>query len=421
MKFFKLSLAAAVAAGSLASVASAMPLEEAIKNVDVSGYARYRVDANSVKAGEDKTSSAGHRFTSDITLKSTFDDYFFGVVGFRYDTASDKIYGAGDADKLLFIGQSDEGKGKDGYGQTLNVREGYFGFNAAGTTVQLGRQELGTFFTDDMVGDGIKITNSSVPGLTLAALAMSNLEKDEDIGTLDLPLPKQVTQHPLYGVAAIGSYDPVSFQLWYANLQDVTNLFAADAAVNFNLSDSVSFGLQGQFGYSAPVSKFKDLVGVADKGYFFALKPSVNFNYGDNALEFTGGYINFGTGKDKTSLVSFEDQGKFISPGEKLLSDSIVYNRFDGKNQFGFVTGKYTFADKVSVGADFVFGENKTETHKIKASEVVLRLGYKHSKKLAFNTYWSHLDTKQTTFQQNGDESSKGKQDSFRFEVKYSF
>ena len=39
MKLFKLSLAAAVAAGALAMSASAVPLEEAIKDVDLNGYA----------------------------------------------------------------------------------------------------------------------------------------------------------------------------------------------------------------------------------------------------------------------------------------------------------------------------------------------------------------------------------------------
>ncbi|MFW5625547.1 MAG: major outer membrane protein, partial [Campylobacter hyointestinalis] len=38
MKLVKMSLAAIVAAGALSSVASATPLEEAIKNVDVSGF-----------------------------------------------------------------------------------------------------------------------------------------------------------------------------------------------------------------------------------------------------------------------------------------------------------------------------------------------------------------------------------------------
>ena len=46
MKLTKISLAALVALGAFSSVASATPLEEAIKNVDLSGFARYRYTNN---------------------------------------------------------------------------------------------------------------------------------------------------------------------------------------------------------------------------------------------------------------------------------------------------------------------------------------------------------------------------------------
>ena len=49
MKLVKLSLVAALAAGALATSASAMPLEEAIKGVDVSGMTRIRYTATNEK------------------------------------------------------------------------------------------------------------------------------------------------------------------------------------------------------------------------------------------------------------------------------------------------------------------------------------------------------------------------------------
>ena len=49
MKLVKLSLAAAVAAGALAMSASAVPLEEAIKDVDLNGYARMRYTHDHLK------------------------------------------------------------------------------------------------------------------------------------------------------------------------------------------------------------------------------------------------------------------------------------------------------------------------------------------------------------------------------------
>ena len=51
MKLVKFSLVAALAVGSM-SVLDAKPLEEAIKDVDISGHMRYRHDSVSVKKGD---------------------------------------------------------------------------------------------------------------------------------------------------------------------------------------------------------------------------------------------------------------------------------------------------------------------------------------------------------------------------------
>jgi hypothetical protein len=186
MKLVKLSLAAIVAAGALTSVASAASLEEAIKNVDVTGYARYRFDSTKQTTKNDSDINTGssttnkHRFTSDINFKAALDDNFFGVIGFRYDSrdASGERVNA-----QTNVGSADTSSG-DGYSQTFNVRQFYLGYTAGNTTVTAGRQVLGTFFTDDMVGTGIKVLNSDISGLTLAAIAFDNLQADSDIGTL---------------------------------------------------------------------------------------------------------------------------------------------------------------------------------------------------------------------------------------------
>ena len=151
MKLVKLSLATIVAAGALSSVASAASLEEAIKNVDVSGYARYRYDAKHTNTSTKEFNGNTHRFTTDIDFKSAIDDNFFGVIGFRYDSRDKSGERAGADTKV---------------GQALNVRQFYLGYTAGNTTIQAGRQVLGTFFTDDMVGTGIKFLNKDITGLT---------------------------------------------------------------------------------------------------------------------------------------------------------------------------------------------------------------------------------------------------------------
>ncbi|WP_141082912.1 major outer membrane protein, partial [Campylobacter vicugnae] len=96
---------------------------------------------------------------------------------------------------------------------------------------------------------GIKLLNSDISGLTLAAVAFDNLQNDGNIGTGGLLLgsnnAEYVYDRNLYGVAAIGSYDPVSFQLWYAALDSVAQLYAADVTLGANIGN-VDLSLQAQ-------------------------------------------------------------------------------------------------------------------------------------------------------------------------------
>ncbi|WP_162166466.1 major outer membrane protein [Campylobacter fetus] len=406
MKLVKMSLAAIVAAGALTSVASATPLEEAIKNVDVSGFARYRFDSTKVDANGNQGSDtkASHRFTSYVDFKTALDDNFFAVLGLRYDSkdvSGDHITGG-----QTQVGVNDAGA--EDFGQTFNVRQFLLGYKAGNTTIQAGRQVLGTFFTDDMVGTGIKVLNTDITGLTLAAIAFDDLQNDPDIGSRGLVVNGSHTyQNNLYGVAAIGSYDPVSFQLWYAMLENVTDLYAIDVAVNFNATADLALGLHGQFGGSSIDSDFKrGTNNAADDANLWAIEATAE-GFG---IDFSAGYIDFSSDKDKVSVVSYEDAGSFIKPGEDLLD----YTLFNGENKYWFITAGYTFLEKYRVGVDYIDGENKTNILKTDKTELVGRVSYAYSKKLNFKAWWSHIT-------EEPDNAGKDKTDHFRFEAKYSF
>ena len=440
MKLVKLSLVAALAAGALATSASAMPLEEAIKGVDVSGMTRIRYTATNEKEGKKETEHGSEwNFKAVMNVKTTIDDNFFNVVSIRYATTDNSMTeGSATQDKYKF-----------------EANQFFLGATFGNTTIQLGRQTIGAFFTDDMYGDGIKVLNTDVEGLVLAALFMDSLEKDKDIQSnsqefefeevgstpadpkykklpisnlIEVATKKIVTDHNLYGVAAIGSYDPISFQLWYASLEDVTNLFALELAGDFAVSDDVKLGLKGQYAFSDfdgkfkrnvysalnEPSKIKDLqikeptgLGV-DDGNFWAIEASSEF-FG---VDFSAGYINFSTKEDRLSLNSFEDQGSFISPGEELLD----YALYGGKNKYYFITAGYTIPDSgVRLGIDWVDGSNKFFGTKTDRSEVVARVDYKYNEKLSFQSWYSHVDEKV----KGADNSDKT--DTFRFQAKYSF
>jgi hypothetical protein len=435
MKLVKLSLAAIVAAGALTSVASAASLEEAIKNVDVTGYARYRFDSTKQTTNNligDNTGSSTtnkHRFTSDINFKAALDDNFFGVIGFRYDSrdASGERVNA-----QTNVGSADTSSG-DGYSQTFNVRQFYLGYTAGNTTVTAGRQVLGTFFTDDMVGTGIKVLNSDISGLTLAAIAFDNLQADGDIGSRAAILgdrevnvnpttgavsgkPEYVTDRNLYGVAAIGSYDPVSFQLWYAALDSVAQLYALDVTVGANLGD-VDLSLQAQAAGSSIWAHKARLVEGQDETTYAATPVGIELDdatflaveLGAKAFGFDGsvGYVNLNTHGNGASLISFEDQGSFITAGEDLLD----YTIFNYDANIYFVTAGYTFADKVRVGADYVGARFDVEGDYVDSYEAVARVDYKYSKKLNFKAWYSYID----------EDNDEGDSKHLRFEARYNF
>ncbi|WP_086269590.1 porin [Campylobacter devanensis] len=429
MKLFKLSLAAIVAAGALTSVASAASLEEAIKNVDVSGYARYRFDSTKTTTNTTSTTNNYHRFTSDIDFKAALDDNFFGVIGFRYDSRD----ASGErANAQTNVGVNDPGFGE--YGQTFNVRQFYLGYTAGNTTIQAGRQVLGTFFTDDMVGTGIKVLNSDISGLTLAAIAFDNLQgNDGDMSTRDLVIGsngsiEHVYDRNLYGVAAIGSYDPVSFQVWYAALDSVAQLYALDVTLGANLGGA-DLSLQAQYAGSAmwannargegttsqqvnvPNNPANNVVNVYTPGAVVELDDAqfLAVKAGAKAFGFDGsvGYVNINTQGSGASLISLEDQGAFITAGEDLLD----YTKVGADQSIYFVTAGYTFADKVRVGADYVGARYDNEGDYTDAYEAVARVDYKYSKKLNFKTWYSYIDR----------DNNKADAKHLRFEARYNF
>jgi hypothetical protein len=413
MRLIKLGLASIVAAGALANLASAVSLEEAIKNVDVTGYARYRYDSKNIKDPEGQrtgnNTDSMHRFTSDIDFKAAIDDRFFGVIGFRYDSVDN----SGDrANARTMVGQDDNGY--DEFGQTFNVRQFYLGYTAGNTTLMAGRQVLGTFFTDDMVGTGIKVLNSDISGLTLAGMAFDNLQNDENIGLGSFIFRPSGVNHyaniydkNLYGVAAIGSYDPVSFQLWYAALDSVAQLYAADITVGASLGD-VDLSLQAQ---AAASSMWANTIydGESDKDHRLDDATFLAVKLGAKAFGFDGsvGYVNLYTHGDGISLISFEDQGGFITAGEDLLD----YTKFAYDANIYFITAGYTFADKVRVGADYVGSRAEERGSYTDAYEAVARVDYKYSKKLNFKTWYSYIDR----------DNNNNDANHLRFEARYNF
>ncbi|EDP5426371.1 group 1 major outer membrane porin protein PorA [Campylobacter jejuni] len=403
MKLVKLSLVAALAAGAF-SAANATPLEEAIKDVDVSGVLRYRYDTgnfdkNFVNNSNLNNSKQDHKYRAQVNFSAAIADNFKAFVQFDYN-AADGGYGAN--------GIKNDQKG-------LFVRQLYLTYTNedVATSVIAGKQQLNTIWTDNgvdgLVGTGIKVVNNSIDGLTLAAFAVDSFMAKEQgtdllgqstISTAQNTAPFQTDSlGNLYGAAAVGSYDlaggQFNPQLWLAYWDQVAFFYAVDAAYSTTIFDGINWTLEGAYLGNSLDSELDDKKHA--NGNLFALKGSIEVNGWDASL----GGLYYGD-KEKASTVVIEDQGNL---GSLLAGEEIFYttgsrlNGDTGRNIFGYVTGGYTFNETVRVGADFVYGGTKTEaTNHLgggKKLEAVARVDYKYSPKLNFSAFYSYVNLDQ--------------------------
>lgn len=419
MKLVKLSLVAALAAGAF-SVANATPLEEAIKDIDVSGVLRYRYetsnewsDINGVAQNEGSGISGkqDHKYRAQLNFSGAIADNFKAFVQLDYN-AKDGGYGANNGSTTRsYVADNSS---------TLNVRQLYLTYtdeNVA-TSVILGKQQLNTIWTDNaidgLVGTGIKVVNNSIDGLTLAAFAIDSVNTDEqgdgvffknsltDAGDNS---PYLDWSQNIYGAAAIGSYEvfngQLNPQLWLAYMSDNAFLYALDAAYNTTIFDGINWTIEGAYLGNSLDNKLEDhyKVGnesIAGNGNFFALRGSVEVNGWDATL----GGLYYGK-KDKVTVTVLEDQGNI---GSLLAGEEIFYTNGSqlhgslGRNIFGYVKAGYTFNETVRVGADFVYGGTKTENHSGGDKlEAVARVDYKYSPKLNFSAFYSYVNVDKDT------------------------
>ncbi|EAH5160924.1 group 2 major outer membrane porin protein PorA [Campylobacter jejuni] len=410
MKLVKLSLVAALAASAF-SAANATPLEEAIKDIDVSGVLRYRYESSNpwsnANFGSGISGKQDHKYRAQVNFSGAISDNFKAFVQFDYNS-QDGGYGADSISNTS---------------DTLSVRQLYLTYTNedVATSVIAGKQQLNTIWTDNaidgLVGTGIKVVNNSIDGLTLAAFAMDSFNEASDTtATITQDNSQKITgvqfnrgnpkgdsdvsgaldwSKNIYGAAAIGSYDiaggQFNPQLWLAYMSDNAFLYALDATYSTTIFDGINWTIEGAYLGNSVDNKLKDRLDAAN-GNFFALRGTVKVNGWDASL----GGLYYGK-KDKITVTTIEDQGNL---GSLLAGEEIFYTRGSnlngdlGRNIFGYVTGGYTFNEAVRVGADFVYGGTKTNIigQGGKKLEAVARVDYKYSPKLNFSAFYSYVN-----------------------------
>ncbi|EJE3605079.1 major outer membrane protein [Campylobacter coli] len=430
MKLVKLSLVAALAASAF-SVANATPLEEAIKDIDVSGVLRYRYDTgrfskdfgngtnNTISTGNLNGSKQEHKYRAQVNFSGAIADNFKAFVQLDYNA-------------------KDGGHGADSISNTktsLNVRQLYLTYtdeNVA-TSVILGKQQLNTIWTDNaidgLVGTGIKVVNNSIDGLTLAAFAIDSVNTDEQGEGIEKPSNSRKSDENspyldwsqnIYGAAAIGSYEVLGGQynpqLWLAYMTDNAFLYALDATYSTTIFDGINWTLEGAYLGNSLDNELKDLGN--GNGNFFALNGSIEVNGWDATL----GGLYYGK-KDKVTVTVLEDQGNIDSllAGEEIFyTEGSQLHGSQGRNIFGYVKAGYTFNETVRVGADFVYGGTKTKSNRNTyigggdKLEAVARVSYKYSPKLNFSAWYSYVNI-------DSDNNGEGDHNTVRLQALYKF
>ncbi|HEC0000991.1 major outer membrane protein [Campylobacter coli] len=430
MKLVKLSLVAALAASAF-SVANATPLEEAIKDIDVSGVLRYRYDTgrfskdfgngtnNTISTGNLNGSKQEHKYRAQVNFSGAIADNFKAFVQLDYN-AKDGGYGADSISNTK---------------TSLNVRQLYLTYtdeNVA-TSVILGKQQLNTIWTDNaidgLVGTGIKVVNNSIDGLTLAAFAIDSVNTDEQGEGIEKRANRKSDENSpyldwsqnIYGAAAIGSYEVLGGQynpqLWLAYMTDNAFLYALDATYSTTIFDGINWTLEGAYLGNSVDNKLKKEQGTAS-GNFFALRGTVEVNGWDATL----GGLYYGK-KDKVTVTVLEDQGNIDSllAGEEIFyTEGSRLHGSQGRNIFGYVKAGYTFNETVRVGADFVYGGTKTKSNRNTyigggdKLEAVARVSYKYSPKLNFSAWYSYVNI-------DSDNNGEGDHNTVRLQALYKF
>jgi hypothetical protein len=396
MKLTKLSLAAIIAVGALGTFASATPIEEAIKGVDVSGLVRYRYyygtefvasnngpDAVVTGASQDKESY--NRYSASLNVLTPVADSFSAGVSVRAEGG---------------FAEGERKGGAAGYGTLASVTgldKAFFQYAANGLTAKIGKFEIPTPWTESGYngnrGNGVLALYSGVKDWTFAGAYYNQVGGGiytENVlgGVLNYP-PYSVTvnyaEKDLYALAAIGAVGPVALQFWAAHNVQAFDTVYAEAVFNLNgiyakgqvnwlkLADEAVTAVAGVL--SVPKSA------IEDAGLFFGIEGGYKGNVDNIAFNAVAGYTK--NDKDQGIYALDNDNDGFIKFGKQLY----YFTTNEPDTQVIFLKGGVV-VDKFGVE----LGVGQADIYDWKPLEGYLTGTYAYAPNFGFELYYSYLD-----------------------------
>lgn len=431
MKLVKLSLVAALAAGSFSAL-SAKPLEEAIKNVEVSGALRYRFDS---VTWQGKANKAGRTIPSSYygISDNNNNHRFRAFTGIKLDAGDNfKVFG-----QIMYNNDKNAGYGSANLTQTKNplvLKQAYLQYDAAdaGLSVILGKQELGTIWTADFVGTAGKVLFTPVEGLTVAGFIVDSFEGNEGDGDA-LQLDQfGIYGNNMYGAAVLANIAGLDAQVWGAHWDRLATLYAVNLKYTLGFGGGDNAGVKVTYLGNNPTNYLKN--GLLGEGAVAAGNLVDGRLFANVAgLDARVGGIFYGK-KDKTTINTLEDTtGPDLYIGREIFyaSKTALVQSF-GQNVFGYVGVGYTLPANFRIGIQGVFGQNTTNEGTEGAKDVkdtrwegVVELSYKVSKNLSFETWYSYIssnkDDKSIPKGNGESEDYEASKQTVRFQALYKF
>ena len=440
-KIAKLSLVAAVAVAGL-TTANAQPLEEAIKNVEVTGSVVYRYNdySNDAQAGSMSKAIKNAAGTTtgyeDISKKSSTNNNYKVALGLASKVNDDVKFNS----RFIVGAPSNTGTGDAGFAtldssengdQNVGVEltQAYFGYTGLkNTTVNVGKQGLTTPWTVAVDSDGNEQTGtgilalSSVGPVTLAGAYFNqtnlNNSLDAKVGGFtnktfagdDYIVDATAVKGLLTGsedivtVGAIATFAPVTLDAWYLDTQDVFDTYTIGAKAATTV-DGIALGADARW---ASLELDKELNPDGDKNTIAKLVLTADAGLVDGKLAYAK------TGK-KGGLTALDNDATTT-----LLGWNITANGKTDADYWQAVLG-FDILSNLNLSANYGNIDYKADidsTTDIEEEEIYAQLLYKMSKNLTtyvrYGTYTKELTDSGDSLKINDDVRG-------RLQVEYTF
>lgn len=425
MKIAKLSLVAAVAVAGF-TTANAQPLEEAIKNVDVTGSVVYRYNdySNDIVGGKSSQTN-NYKVATGLSSKVNEDVKFNS----RFVVGAPSNTGTGNAG-FATLDSSDNADQNVGV-ELTNANFAYTGIK--NTTVTAGKQGLTTPWTVAIDSDGNEQTGTGILALTSvgpvtfagAYFNQTNLgQSGDDLkdGSTFIYTDSNKNgawdagSEPTLGAshdAAIGSLDvatigaiaavgPVTLDAWYLDMQDLFDTYTVGAKAATELS-GIKLGADARYAsLDLDASDVKNdmakLVLTADAGLI-------------------DGKLAYATTNKDGGLTALDDDATTTLLGWNLNSN----NKADA-DYIQAVLG-FDILSNLNLSANYgniQYSDAKVATKDIEEEEIYAQLLYKMSKNLSTYVRYGTYTLEETTLA-TGKTEDKNDDTRGRLQVEYTF